>query len=185
MDGAVCDSCGICVNDDYMKEANRALPCKYLAKKADILKHQWIRGNLPLCSRCVVCEEQCGLLPQICDKRCCWCQRTVHDECRRRLSETCDLGQYRDLIVPPNCVQLKLVGWKGRRHLVVGSVREPPIKNWSPLVVIANRKSGNGDGEHILRAFRKLLNPAQVNSEKLEIEYWYQLGPAACTAKVV
>ncbi|XP_064627628.1 diacylglycerol kinase epsilon-like [Lineus longissimus] len=162
VEGAVCDSCGICVDDHNMKEANRTLHCKLLAERADILKHQWIKGNLPLCSRCVVCEEQCGLLPQICDLKCCWCQRTVHDNCQKRLTELCDLGQYRDLIVPPNCVQLKQVGWKGRRHLVVGSVREPPIKNWSPLVVIANRKSGNGDGEHILQAYRRLLNPAQV-----------------------
>jgi diacylglycerol kinase (ATP) len=78
------------------------------------------------------------------------------------VSEVCDLGYYKDCIVPPNCVRLKLVGIKGRRHLVVDSVRAPNIPGWKPLIVIANRKSGNGDGEHILQAFRALLNPAQV-----------------------
>jgi len=78
------------------------------------------------------------------------------------MTKLCDLGPYKEFIVPPNCVRLKQVGIKGRRHLVVESVREPDTTNWKPLIVIANRKSGNGDGELILQTFRTLLNPAQV-----------------------
>ena len=62
-------------------------------------------------------------------------------------------------------MKLKQVGIKGRRHLVVESVKQPfGIPHWKPLIVVANHKSGKGDGAKILQAFRALLNPAQVCS---------------------
>ena len=160
--GAFCDSCGICVEDESMKTADKTLPCKALSDSSLIHNHHWVKGNLPLCSNCDICNEQCGCQPELCDFKCCWCERTVHEHCRDECSKSCDLGTYKDFIVPPNCVRLKQVGFKGRRHLVVESVKEPTVSNWKPLIVIANRKSGNGDGEMILQAFRRLLNPAQV-----------------------
>jgi hypothetical protein len=36
---------------------------------------------------------------------------------------------------------------------------------WSPLIVIGNRKSGSKDTSAILANFRTQLNPAQVRSE--------------------
>ena len=36
------------------------------------------------------------------------------------------------------------------------------VRQWQPLIVIANRKSGNNDGAAILASFRSHLNPAQV-----------------------
>lgn len=30
------------------------------------------------------------------------------------------------------------------------------------MIVVANRKSGNGEGDVVLQAFRRVLNPAQV-----------------------
>ncbi|XP_013387424.1 diacylglycerol kinase epsilon [Lingula anatina] len=162
--GAFCGSCGICVNDHNMKEANGNLPCKALASKSEVT-HHWVHGNLPLSSRCCICGELCGIRPELCDFRCCWCQRTIHEECRHENAgyiQICDLGAFKDFIVPPHRVELKLVGFKGRRHWKVGKVLHPSSEDWRPLVVIANRKSGNYDGEHILQVFRGLLNPAQV-----------------------
>ena len=54
------------------------------------------------------------------------------------------------------------MGWKGRRHLVLQEVTRPALDGWSPLIVVANRKSGNGEGDVVLQSFRRLLNPAQV-----------------------
>merc|ERR1719411_964769 len=36
------------------------------------------------------------------------------------------------------------------------------VRQWQPLIVIGNRKSGNNDGAAILASFRSHLNPAQV-----------------------
>lgn len=159
--GARCDSCGICVEDDKMKEANRKLPCKPSSVKGEDTPHQWVKGNLPMNSKCCICNSECGNHNQICDRRCVWCKRTLHDDCSNG-DEYCDFGRYRQIIIPPHCVELKRVGIKGRRHLIVSRVRHPMIEHWRPLIVLGNRKSGNNDGEAVLCAFRDILNPSQV-----------------------
>jgi len=165
--GAMCDYCGICVEDRYIRQADQKFRCKDLASKCEYQKHHWIHGNLPLSSQCVICGDDCGNLPQLCDYWCVWCNRAVHEKCCNQLPDACDLGKYRQYIIPPNCVRLKLVGIKGRRHFIVESVKEPGMVNWNPLIVIANRKSGNGDGEVMLQSFRRILNPAQVSTINL------------------
>lgn len=162
--GAQCDTCGICVGDHSMKEANKRIPCKTAATKDTDMRHHWVRGNLPQYSECFVCGEDCGVELSLSDLRCAWCKDTVHDACAAK-SEVCDLGMYRQFIVPPNCLEVKWVGVKGtrQRHLVIKNVRHPMTGVWSPLIVIANRKSGSNDGELLLRSFRGFLNPAQVH----------------------
>ncbi|ESP03918.1 hypothetical protein LOTGIDRAFT_110026 [Lottia gigantea] len=159
--GAECDSCGICVADHNMKKANVLIPCKKLCtdNRKEKFSHHWVPGNLPLNSKCMVCHTDCGNLPQLSDFKCCWCLRTLHDDCIP-FNDDCDLGRYRQLIIPPNCVELKWIGM--RRKLVVKTVRKPNILNWSPLIIIANKKSGSKDAEVLLRTFRGYLNPIQV-----------------------
>ncbi|CAM1302894.1 DGKE (predicted) [Pycnogonum litorale] len=175
VDGAFCDSCGVCADHDCTAEADKQLSCKSLSISGMSMKHHWIHGNLPLDSICGVCEEDCGDEDEphkLSNFKCCWCQQTVHSTCRPKIADICDFGQYRDFIVPPTSVKLKLVGWKGRRHLVVGDVTKPPSTissqmtanecKWRPLIVVGNRKSGDNEGQLILQAFRRLLNPLQV-----------------------
>ncbi|GIY63555.1 diacylglycerol kinase epsilon [Caerostris darwini] len=162
IDGYFCDSCGVCADRSCYKKADKTLQCKALASSDCSMKHHWIKGNLPFACSCDVCEADCGAEAGLSDFHCCWCQRMVHKNCLGKMSETCDFGRYRSFIVPPSCVTLKKVGLKGRRHLVVQEVQLPPYRPWSPLIVIGNRKSGNNEGEAVLRAFRSYLNPAQV-----------------------
>lgn len=158
-----CDSCGIVADRQCMKLADRKLPCKPLTWLGPATKHHWVKGNLPPDSACTSCGRECGVEDSPSDFGCCWCHRTVHAACREGgVEDACDLGVYRDCIVPPNCVKLKPVGWKGRRHFVVGEVRRSSSSTWRPVIVVANRKSGNNDGQTILRAFRAILNPVQV-----------------------
>lgn len=179
VDGMYCDSCGICADSTCHTEANTSLPCKASslplskakgrAKDAPngikSLKHHWVRGNLPLHSVCYVCHEECGDAGALLDYRCCWCQRIVHEERCYNLvvDHECDLGKWRSMIVPPYAIKVKTVWHKGHRQLVVESLTDfKPADDWRPLIVIANRRSGDNDGDKILKAFRSILNPTQV-----------------------
>lgn len=66
------------------------------------------------------------------------------------------------MIVPPWCVQVARRKGAINKHLLLRGVKHPKWENWSPLIVIANKKSGNSDGGFILSEFRKILNPVQV-----------------------
>ncbi|XP_077515147.1 diacylglycerol kinase epsilon isoform X2 [Amblyomma americanum] len=162
VDGLFCDCCGICVDHGCRGVADKDFTCKLLSCVGDSINHHWVKGNTSPNSHCAVCTDLCGLEAALADFRCCWCQRTVHTSCMGKLDEVCDLGRHKASLVPPYCVRLRMVGWKGRRHLVVRCVNPPKYLPWSPLIVVANRRSGNNDGEHVLSAFRGILNPAQV-----------------------
>ena len=154
------------VGDENANTADRTLPCKEPSTSASNgVRHLWVRGNLPPGSSCTTCRSPCGSTKQLYDVRCCWCGAVAHDDCHD-VTASCDLGPYRDSIVPPNCVRLRCVGRvRSRRRVVVNSVSEPndwSPETWRPLIVMANRKSGSGDAECILRDLRGILNPIQV-----------------------
>lgn len=168
VDGMHCDYCGLCVDLSCSKKANIKCRCKTLWYPEFVnepMLHNWVRGNLAAHSLCDVCQEECGDESCLFDYRCCWCQRTVHEvncfnTCK---SSECDFGEWRRYMVPPFCIKYKTTWSKGRRKLVVDNVEKfHDEAHWFPLLVIANTKSGNNDGEKVLRAFRAILNPLQV-----------------------
>ncbi|XP_020280420.1 diacylglycerol kinase epsilon isoform X2 [Pseudomyrmex gracilis] len=126
------------------------------------MKHHWIKGNLPLVATCYICEEECDIDPGLIDWWCCWCQRCVHDACKSSLSEICDFGKFKLMIIPPGSLEVINRRTTMRRWLHLRSVIAPKWPNWNPIIVVGNRKSGNNDGGQILSLFRRLLNPAQV-----------------------
>lgn len=74
LQGAFCDCCGLRVDEGCLKKADKRFPCKEImlksdSKAVDAMPHHWIRGNVPLCSYCVVCKLQCGNQPKLCDYR--------------------------------------------------------------------------------------------------------------------
>ena len=66
------------------------------------------------------------------------------------------------MILPPHCISLTVESWRSKKRFVVREVVVPAIKNWSPLLVFANRKSGDNEGERLLMTFKSILNPVQV-----------------------
>uniref|UniRef100_A0A3P9KYJ1 Diacylglycerol kinase n=1 Tax=Oryzias latipes TaxID=8090 RepID=A0A3P9KYJ1_ORYLA len=105
--GAFCECCGVCVDEQCLRGADRSTPCKEIMAPCGpggSAEHRWVRGNVPLASYCAVCKQQCGTQPKLCDHRCVWCQTTVHDDCMDSLStaDVCDLGEFRSLIIPPH-----------------------------------------------------------------------------------
>lgn len=172
VDGMYCECCGTCADFGCHKTADKQLKCKPLSiSRTDVRldrrrsSHVWVHGNLSPHSSCDVCNEECDDESSLVDWKCCWCQRTVHQNCLsdQMKGEDCDFGKWRACIVPPFCVVHKKVWSKGRRKFVVDSVNnfegEP---NWKPMLVITNKKSGNGEGDRILTIFRTILNPLQV-----------------------
>lgn len=74
LQGAFCDCCGLRVDEGCLKKADKRFQCKEIMLKndgraTDAMPHHWIRGNVPLCSYCVVCKQQCGSQPKLCDYR--------------------------------------------------------------------------------------------------------------------
>eukprot|EP00794_Sanderia_malayensis_P008826 gene8826-9771_t len=112
---------------------------------------------------CDICGDPCGTEPRLSDYQCIWCHRTVHEKlCYCKQEHECDFGKNRELVIPPYCITLKTVGWRGQKKVVVKDVIQPPFQEWKPLLVFANPKSGGNEGHSLLKVFRGLLNPAQV-----------------------
>jgi len=176
VEGAYCEVCGVYVGDENAGAADRTLACKEPSTSAaNGHRHLWVRGNLPPGIGCAICPNPCGSAKELCDVRCSWCGAVAHDDCHD-LMGSCDLGPYRNSIVPPNCVRLRCIGRvRSSRRVVVSSVSEPSDRSrdtWRPLIVMANRKSGRGDAERLLRDLRGILNPIQVLSTLLYLYHF-------------
>nr|XP_024218555.1 diacylglycerol kinase eta-like isoform X4 [Halyomorpha halys] len=121
------------------------------------MSHQWMEGNLPVSSKCAVCEKNCGSVLRLQDWRCLWCRATVHTACRPLYPVRCDLGPNRVSIVPPTALHSVAAdtcsdeAWEAVRP-----------QGCSPLLVFVNSKSGDNQGVKFLKRFKQLLNPAQV-----------------------
>ena len=101
--------------------------------------------------------------------------------------ECCDLGRFRNFIVPPESVVVKTGRTIHRK--IINSLYLPQIDGFTPLIVIGNQKSGNSDCANILASFRRHLNPAQVidlsEGRMEEALEWCQLAsPAQCTVLI-
>ncbi|KAL2087125.1 hypothetical protein ACEWY4_018184 [Coilia grayii] len=166
LQGAFCDCCGICADEQCLRRADRTMLCKEIMSppQADgTLTHRWVRGNVPLCSYCAVCKQQCGTQPKLCDYRCVWCQTTVHEDCKVSLEEgeRCDLGEFHCLIIPPHYLH-NVNKLRRRQPDEYSKLAVACGEDWTPVLVLANTRSGNNMGEALLREFRTLLNPVQV-----------------------
>ncbi|KAK0131851.1 Diacylglycerol kinase epsilon [Merluccius polli] len=164
--GAFCDRCGARVDARCLRRADRSLVCKEAAappRPDGGAEHHWVRGNVPLASYCAVCQQQCGTQPKLCDFRCIWCQSTVHDDCIPSMTDRgrCDLGEFRSLIIPHHYLYNvnKLRRRQPDDYSKLGSTCG---RGWTPVLVLANTRSGNNMGEDLLKEFRILLNPVQV-----------------------
>ncbi|XP_075436008.1 diacylglycerol kinase epsilon isoform X2 [Ascaphus truei] len=158
--GARCGLCGLCAGEECVRRAGR-LRC--MEGEAAEGGHHWVRGNVPLCSRCAVCGGQCGGQPRLCDYRCIWCQRTVHDDCMLNdlKTEECDFGEFRNLIIPP-CYLSAINQTKKGKTTEIEKLASSVGSHWTPLIVLANMRSGNNMGDILLSELKSLLNPVQV-----------------------
>lgn len=161
-EGVFCDCCGVSAHVSCVTKADRSLKCKVVhCNDNSPFKHHWIKGNLCLGAVCDVCEEEAGGGCGLIDFSCCWCRRSVHSSCLPSLGDVCDFGQFRTLIVPPNCIEVETRRSSIRRKLRLRTVKSSGWLQWTPLIVMANCRSGSNDGAQVLATFRRVLNPAQ------------------------
>jgi diacylglycerol kinase (ATP) len=121
------------------------------------LPHQWLEGNLPTGSKCVVCQKVCGTVMRLVDYRCLWCKQTVHTECRESLKgDPCSLGIHRHFIVPPTLVKKSDTLRRGLWELCDVKLCQ------NPCLALINSRSGDNQGVRFLRRFKQILNPFQV-----------------------
>jgi len=197
--GQCCIVCGAaaCTNAKCIRNVDRRISCKSVSRcktmddaKSKSLterKHRWMEGNLALDSICSICDEPAGDGPGLKDYQCIWCQTTVHSDCKADVQECCDLGRFRNFIVPPESVVVKTGRTIHRK--IINSLYLPRIDRFTPLIVIGNQKSGNSDCANILASFRRHLNPAQVidlsEGRMEEALEWCQLAsPTQCTVLI-
>lgn len=189
--GFVCEYCSVaCDKHECMKIADRKLKCKELRIKksisADQFQHHLIPGNL-INSQCYVCKLEIENVhePGIHGMRCCWCQESFHDSCSAKEGFGCDFGEYREFIIPPFSVKASRTRDAPQLHLTE-ITPVPKWKNWRPLIVIANTKSGSSEAEHISSLFKSILNPIQVimvsafHSPKEALQIALKLAPLKC-----
>ncbi|XP_031629106.1 diacylglycerol kinase eta isoform X3 [Contarinia nasturtii] len=119
-----------------------------------IMPHQWMEGNLPVSSTCMICKKTCGSVLRLQDWRCLWCRATVHTACRPFVKQRCPLGSAQLSVIPPTSVHS--IGIDEAWDVV------KPNGSYSPLLVFVNSKSGDNQGVKFLRRFKQILNPAQV-----------------------
>lgn len=118
------------------------------------MPHQWMEGNLPVSSSCLICKKTCGSVLRLQDWRCLWCRATVHTACRPFVKQRCPLGSAQLSVIPPTSVHS--IGIDEAWDVV------KPNGSYSPLLVFVNSKSGDNQGVKFLRRFKQILNPAQV-----------------------
>ncbi|TGZ68837.1 hypothetical protein CRM22_004063 [Opisthorchis felineus] len=68
--------------------------------------HHWREGNLPPNSKCAHCRKTCWSSECLTGYRCQWCGLTAHASCVPQLSDKCDFGTLRDIMLPAQCVSL-------------------------------------------------------------------------------
>lgn len=175
--GAYCNCCSLYSDVKCIKKAEQLFKCKQIFSsnktgKQDFWPHHWIKGNLKLDSICYICNELTGNQPHLSDYRCCWCQRNVHDKClygedltttsKNIITSRCDFGNNSKIILKPNLLVKKSSYFQYNLTLKDFRIDDTSFENWTPLIVFANKKSGNHDAETISITFNSILNPLQV-----------------------
>lgn len=143
--GKFCDCCGVCADSPKcIKSVDSKLKCKEKVSSTNPAKHLWVKGNVPVHSVCVICDEDVDYHaePGLFGFRCCWCQRATHTGCLTKTVETgeCDFGAFKEMIVQPSGMVTAKSGHSGKLKLT-DIVAPDGMDQWKPLFVIGNRFS--------------------------------------------
>lgn len=166
--GYTCEYCGVsCDKHSCMRVADKKLKCKQQREKKEIsaeeFRHLFIKGNLED-SKCRKCQTGIESVhePGIHGTRCIWCHESFHDTCATS-DLICNFGRYREFVIPPFAIKACRTRKAPTLHLKE-ITPIPQWSKWSPLIVIANIKSGSSEANEVAAMFRRILNPIQIVS---------------------
>ncbi|KAA8594487.1 hypothetical protein FQN60_011622 [Etheostoma spectabile] len=133
LQGAFCDCCGVCADEQCLRRADRSLQCKEIMAPCSpdgAMEHRWT---------------------------------TVHDDCMDSLTDAdqCELGEFHNLIIPPHYLY-RVNKLRRRQPEEYSKLASSCGSGWTPVLVLANTRSGNNMGKALLGEFRTVLNPVQV-----------------------
>ncbi|XP_072932000.1 diacylglycerol kinase epsilon-like [Epargyreus clarus] len=150
--GLFCECCAVSACKRCHRTLDKKLRCKQISWPEDKpFYHQWVNVGVSRSDNSDSNEEGEVLQKFYCS----WCQRIkICSENASNDTEQCDFQKYRQIIIPPTCVQVL----KGK----VTHIKPLTDNDWEPLIIFANRKSGSNRTDEILSLFRGLLNPIQV-----------------------
>lgn len=150
--GLCCQFCKYIVHERCVQKAPANCIMTYVKSKKSIqdMQHFWVDGNCT--QKCDKCKK--SIKSGINGKTCRWCKAVYHDKCATSVKQECDLGEFRDHILPPTSIVPAV--------LHQSSFQIDPVPGTHPLLVFINPKSGGKQGEKMFQKFQYMLNPRQV-----------------------
>lgn len=173
--GLCCTFCKYTVHERCVHRAPASCITTYVKSKktSQIMNHHWVEGNSSgKCNKCHKSIKSNGVT----GLHCRWCHLTLHNKCASQVKPDCDLGLFREHILPPTAICPAVLDRKtGEKRALTrtdsavfdnsagqSSFQISPLENARPLLVFVNPKSGGKQGSKIMRKFQYLLNPRQV-----------------------
>ncbi|CAE1322443.1 dgkA [Acanthosepion pharaonis] len=150
--GLCCQFCKYIVHERCVQKAPANCIMTYVKSKKSIqdMQHFWVDGNCT--QKCDKCKK--SIKSGINGKTCRWCKAVYHDKCATSVKQECDLGEFRDHILPPTSIVPAV--------LHQSSFQIDPVPGTHPLLVFINPKSGGKQGEKMFQKFQYMFNPRQV-----------------------
>ncbi|XP_074653506.1 diacylglycerol kinase beta-like isoform X2 [Tubulanus polymorphus] len=179
--GLCCLFCKYTVHERCVQRAAASCITTYTKSKksSQVMNHHWVEGNCP--GKCHRCRKSIKSYNGVTGLHCRWCQTTLHNKCASQVKPECDMGEFKEHIIPPTAIfpavleRQRTIGGSsgGKKGLERSESLEGQTGQQSsfqitvpgdcnPLLVFVNPKSGGKQGARILRKFQYLLNPRQV-----------------------
>jgi len=174
--GLSCIYCKYTVHERCVQRAPASCILTYVKSKrtSPAMNHHWVEGNCP--GKCDKCKKSIKSYNGVTGLHCRWCQLTLHNRCVSQVKTECDLGLFREHILPPTAIcpaVLERKRGEGKKEMAQSNssldnlaadspLQITPPGGSCPLLVFVNPKSGGKQGTRILRKLQYLLNPRQV-----------------------